>query len=162
MNADMIRHFLNYHLAENRALWDTHIMALTPEQFTAPVDYSIGSVRNHVVHLMSVDDTWLCGLRGVELPEPLEPTQFADRATIRVDWDRVEADMRAYLDGLTDDMLLDQPFEPGEDETLTVWQVLLHLVNHGTDHRAQVLRILHDMGAKTVSQDYIFYVYDNP
>jgi uncharacterized damage-inducible protein DinB len=41
-----------------------------------------------------------------------------------------------------------------------VWQVLIHVVNHGTDHRAQILRILHDFGLKTTSQDFIFYVYD--
>ena len=49
-----------------------------------------------------------------------------------------------------------------EDADLYVWQVLLQLVNHGTDHRAQLLRCLHDMGIKTVSQDYIFYAYDVP
>ena len=59
-------------------------------------------------------------------------------------------------------MLLGKPFTIDEDEDLIAWQVLLHVVNHGTDHRAQMLRILHDMGAQTVSQDYIFFVYDNP
>ena len=34
------------------------------------------------------------------------------------------------------------------------------MVNHGTDHRAQVLRVLHDLGVDTTSQDYIFYVYE--
>jgi uncharacterized damage-inducible protein DinB len=43
-----------------------------------------------------------------------------------------------------------------------MWQVLLHVVNHGTDHRAQTLRLLNDLGIKTVSQDYIFYAYDHP
>jgi isoleucyl-tRNA synthetase len=41
-------------------------------------------------------------------------------------------------------------------------EVLLHVVNHGTDHRAQLLRQLNDLGMETVSQDYIFYVYDHP
>ena len=38
----------------------------------------------------------------------------------------------------------------------------LQIVNHGTDHRAQLLSCLHDVGIKTVSQDYIFYAYDVP
>jgi uncharacterized damage-inducible protein DinB len=37
----------------------------------------------------------------------------------------------------------------------------LHVGNHGTDHRAQLLRLLNDLGVKTASQDYISYVYDN-
>ena len=69
--------------------------------------------------------------------------------------------MRAYLADLRDDALFEKPLE-GEDEHLIVWQVLLHVVNHGTDHRAQILRMISDFGIKTVSQDYIFYVYDHP
>jgi len=69
--------------------------------------------------------------------------------------------MRDYLDNLEDDMLSDKPFADDEDKDLIVWQVLLHVVNHGTDHRAQLLRSLNDMGLKTTSQDFIFYVSDN-
>lgn len=82
---------------------------------------------------------------------------------IRAYWDRVEQRVRAYLADLQDEMLFDMPIkEPDEDQGLIVWQVLLHVVNHGTDHRAQLLRTLNDLGVKTTSQDYIFYVYDNP
>ena len=68
--------------------------------------------------------------------------------------------MRAYLADLQDDMLFMQPLA-GEDKDLRVWQVLLHVVNHGTDHRAQLLRLLNDLGLETTSQDYIFFVYEN-
>jgi uncharacterized damage-inducible protein DinB len=70
--------------------------------------------------------------------------------------------MRDYLAKLQDAMLFEKPFAEGEDKDLILWQVLLHVVNHGTDHRAQLLRILHDMGVKTKAQDFIFYVYDHP
>jgi len=43
---------------------------------------------------------------------------------------------------------------------LGAFAALLHVVNHGTDHRAQLLRLLNDLGRKTESQDYIFYVYE--
>jgi uncharacterized damage-inducible protein DinB len=70
--------------------------------------------------------------------------------------------MRDYLGELRDDMLFDKPIEePEEDKVLIVWQVLLHVANHGTDHRAQLLRFLKDLGVETTSQDYIFYVYDH-
>ena len=51
--------------------------------------------------------------------------------------------------------------EPEEDQVLFVWQVLLHVVKHATDHRAQILRALNDLGVETSYQDYIFYVYEN-
>jgi uncharacterized damage-inducible protein DinB len=162
MNADAFRHFYNYHFTENRTIWDTHIMSLSQEKFIQPIDYSIGSVRNQIVHLMSVDDIWFSPLRGLEVPEWLNPADFDDRTLIRAHWDKVEQTMRDYLANLRDDMLSEKPFAEGEDKDLILWQVLLHVVNHGTDHRAQILRLLYDLGAKTASQDYIFYVYDNP
>lgn len=162
MNADAFRHFYEYHFAENLAIWEQLVLPLTQEQFIQRIDYSLGSIHNHVVHLMSVDDTWFCGLRGVEIPPMLNPVHFHRRDKIRAHWDRVERDMRAYLAGLRDDMLFDKPFGAGEDQDLIVWQVLLHVVNHGTDHRAQILRAAHDLGLRTPPQDYIFYVYDHP
>ena len=110
---------------------------------------------------MSVDDTWFSALRGVEIPESLNPANFDDRRIIRTHWDTVEQNMRDYLAKLRDDMLFEKPFADGEDKDLVEWKVLLHVVNHGTDHRAQLLRLLDDLGVKTGPQDYIFYVYDN-
>lgn len=162
MNADAFRHFYAYHFAENRSLWDTHIMPLSQEAFTRHSGYSIGSVRNQVVHLMSVDDTWFSALRGEEIPETLDPAAFDERGVIRAHWDRVEQRMRDYLATLRDAMLFEKPFPDGEDKDLILWQVLLHVGNHGTDHRAQLLRLLHDLGARTAAQDYVFYAYDNP
>ena len=158
MNANAFRHFYDYHFAENRKIWDSYVTQLSDEQFTQPVVYSRGSVRDQILHLISCDVAWFSGLRGVEIPEDLNPADFPDRESIRAHWDQVEQIMRGYLAGLRDDMLFDKPLE-GEDKDLILWQVLLHVVNHGTDHRAQLLRLLNDLGVETSYQDYIFYVY---
>ena len=162
MNADAFRHFYDYHFSENRAIWDNYISTLTDDQFSQDPGYSHGSVRNQVLHLMTVDDDWFRPLRGVEISGSTDPASVAERAAIRAHWDTVEQDIRAYLANLRDDMLFEKPFPAGEDQDLILWQVLLQVVNHGTDHRAQLLRQLNDLGVKTVSQDYIFYVYDHP
>lgn len=158
MNADAIRQFFDYHFSENRKLWDRYITSLTPAQFTQESDYSHGSVKNQVLHLISVDQAWFSDLRGVAIPE--DPA-LDDLDAIRAHWDNVEREIRDYLDTVQDDMLFDKPFPPGEDENLILWQVLLHVVNHGTDHRAQLLRLLNDLGVETQSQDFIFYVYEH-
>jgi uncharacterized damage-inducible protein DinB len=161
MNADAIRHLYNYHFAENRTLW-SYIDQLTPEQFTQGSAYSHGSVRNQVTHLIQVDKAWFHALQGMAYPEKYSSSDPDDRPAIRALWDQVETDMRAYLAALTDEMLAEKPIEdPEEDQNLIAWQVLLHVINHGTDHRAQTLRLMNDLGVDTVSQDYIFYVYEN-
>lgn len=161
MNATAFRQFFDYHFSENRKIWDSYITHLSQEQFIQDANYSHGSVRNQVAHMMSVDDTWFSGLRGVEIPDPLDPVTWDDRKAIRAYWDIVEQKMRDYLGNLQDEMLDKQPFTDDEDKDLVLWQVLLHVVNHGTDHRAQLLRSLNDLGLKTTSQDFIFYVYNN-
>ena len=160
MHLDAIRHLYDYHFAENRLTWEKYILPLTQEQFTQPVTYSVGSIRNQIVHLMNVDDIWFSALRGLDIPPWLQFEVFADRAAIRAYWDNIEKTMRDYLATLTEEILVSKPLE-GEDKDLRVWHVLHQVINHGTDHRAQILHILHDLGIKTVSQDYIFYVYDH-
>jgi uncharacterized damage-inducible protein DinB len=157
MNADAFRHLYEYHFAANRKLWDAYITQLTSAQFTQKVEYSVGSIRNHVVHLMSVDDRWFSGLRGVAVPDFLNPTHYPNRDKIRAHWDEVEANMREYLATLQDAALFEKPFAD-KGEPFTLWQVLLHVANHGTDHRAQLQRLLHDVGIQTTAQDYFFYI----
>jgi len=69
MNANAFRHFYNYHFAENRKIWE-HVASLSFEQFAQSVDYSHGSARDQVVHLLDVEDVWFSELRGVEPSEP--------------------------------------------------------------------------------------------
>lgn len=153
MTADDFRHLYEYHFTLNRRLWEQCIVPLDNEQFKRKLDYSVGSVRNQMVHLMNIDQRWFCALRQVEVPGLLNPVYFPDRDKIRQRWDAVEAEMRGYLDRLQD-ADLHQPF----DQHMQVWQVLFHVLNHGTDHRAQTLAMLNALGVKTWPQDYVFFV----
>ncbi len=160
MNADAIRQLYDYHFSENRKVWDS-AARLPYEQFIQGSNYSHGSVRDQLVHLMNVDQIWFSELQNAEFQEPSFPANTDDRQAIRAHWDQVEAGMRAYLAALRDEMLSEKPIRVvDEDEDLIAWQVLLHVINHGTDHRAQTLRLMNDLGVKTVSQDFIFYVYE--
>jgi uncharacterized damage-inducible protein DinB len=159
MNADAFRQLYDYHFAENRKLWEL-TSRLSSEQFTHPASYSHGSVRDQIVHLLDADDVWFSELRGVAPLDPLPAAAANDRAAIRAHGDAVERRMREYLGALQDDMLFTRPIqEPEEDRHLFVWQVLIHVVNHATDHRAQLLRHLNDLGVATESQDFIFHLY---
>ena len=158
MNADAFRHFYGYHFWLNRRIWDEAVSQLSDDQYTQPLNYSRGSIRDQLVHLMNCENSWFSGLRGVDFPEDADPASFHTREAFRAAWDAVEQNVRAYLANLTDDMLNTKPLQ-GEDAGLYLWQVLLHVVNHGTDHRAQILRQLNDLGVQTEWQDYIFYCY---
>jgi uncharacterized damage-inducible protein DinB len=160
MNADAFRQLYEYHFAENRALWEKYVVRITDAQLNQDLAYSHGSIRDQVSHIVDVDDAWFSDLRNAKPRKPLEPPDDVRLEHIRARWDEVERDMRAYLETVHDETLLAKPLS-GEDEGLRLWQILLHVVNHGTDHRAQILRALHDLGLETSSQDYVFYLYDH-
>ena len=151
MNADAIRQIYDYHITLNRRIWDKCVMKLTDEQFTQPCDYSVGSVRNQVVHMMSVDERWFSGLSGKDVPTFLNPVHYPTREKIRAYWDDVEALMREYLDALTDEAV------QADYAEIKVWQVLVHVANHGTDHRAQLFAMMNPMGVHTFPQDMFFH-----
>jgi uncharacterized damage-inducible protein DinB len=153
MKADYFRQLYDYHFRANRKLWDGPITALSDEQFKQKLDYSTGSIHNQVVHLINTDNRWFAGLRGLEDPGSINPVHLPSREKIRQKWDQVEADMRAYLDALQDDDLAGS-FQ----DQFEIWQVLFHVQNHGTDHRAQMLAMLHHLGAPTFPQDFVFYL----
>lgn len=136
-------------------------MQLLPEQFAQKTQYAANSVRDQVVHLMSVDDIWFSALRDVDSPYSLDPKHFDSRESVRAYWDNVEMLMRVYLDDLQDSTLRQKPWSEGEDKDLYVWQVLLHVMSHGADHRAQLLVLLNDLGIKTDQRDHDLVAYDN-
>jgi uncharacterized damage-inducible protein DinB len=157
INADAFREIYRHHFKVNRILWDYSIAPLTQEQFIdSSVSYSYGSVRNQVVHMFTVDNLWFASLQDLPFPGDLLADDFNDRDGIRAKWDEVEAGMRAYLDALTDDMLNMTVYDPDDDD-LQAWKILFHVVNHGTDHRAQMLRLVSDLGGNTFPQDYAFH-----
>ena len=63
---------------------------------------------------------------------------------------RDEAELRAFLATLTD-ADLDQPrtitfIEDGVQVTGPLWQLMVHIVNHGTQHRSDAAQMLTDLG----------------
>jgi uncharacterized damage-inducible protein DinB len=155
MNADEFRRVYQYHFAVNRKIWHECVMPLTQAQFIQAEAYSMGSVRNQVVHMMNIDDRWFSGLRGADVPGFINPAQWQKRDKIRAKWDEVETAMRAWLATVTDETLATKPF----GDEMTVWQILWHVANHGTDHRAQLLRLLNALGVETFAQDYVYFLW---
>jgi uncharacterized damage-inducible protein DinB len=160
MHADDIRLLYGYHFRANRKLWDTCIISLSDEQFLQSLDYSVGSIRNQMVHMMDIEEGWFEGLiTGREGRDPFkQPEGWTTREQIRADWDVVEDKIKAYIAGLTDDKC-NQPMDASEN-ALRKWQVMLHVLNHATDHRAQTLAMLYRLGAPTFAQDMVYHFWN--
>jgi uncharacterized damage-inducible protein DinB len=153
---EVIRTMVQYNDEMNRKVWKS-IFQLSDEQFLAPVDYSHSSVRNQMVHLAAVDGRWTRGLQGQPDARAFNPSpsDYPTRASAFELWDPIAREFCEYTLSLREEDLLAAPAGLKEP----AWQVILHVVNHGTDHRAQLLRVLHDAGAPTFPQDLIMYLW---
>ena len=136
--------------------------ALTEEQFRQHIDFSQGAISEHLVHLLGVEYWWIHFLRTGELDFFQEEVYSWSREQLREKQAEVEREIRAYLDTLTPEELQRRvkPDFWGEDEQpIAVWQALLQVVNHSTDHRAQAMAMMHtQFGAPTFGQDYLSFL----
>lgn len=149
MNSHTIRTLYGYHFTLNRRLWQYGVVPLTDEEFLRPLDYSIGSIRNQIVHIMSVDQRWFARLMQRDVPPRSHEDEFTDRASVRATWTRIEEDMQIYVDNVTDKDLMEMiSYETSRRGLMSDqrWRILAHVVNHGTDHRAQTRAMLYVLG----------------
>jgi uncharacterized damage-inducible protein DinB len=164
MTPEAVRKLFDYTYWAFERVWDC-VVQLTDEQFTQDIGYSFGSIRNLVVHLMSSHHRWMKRLQGVEIPPHLAFEEYATRAATRAKWDKAKSEFINYVYSL-DQTQLDEKVHyeiagRGIRSDDYRWELLMHLANHATDHRAQILAILHHhFGVKTVEQDLIFYLWE--
>ncbi len=153
----MVPTMIEYHLAMTGRVWNS-IYQLNDQQFVADDSYSRGSIRNLMVHLVHTDRRWLWGLKNLpDTTRGLKPLEeYPDQAAARAYSDSVAAELKEYVYSLDETQLNERPSRIPAPR----WQVLLHLVNHGTDHRATVLQKLHDFGAPTFEQDFILWMWE--
>ena len=164
MDSQTVKTIFDYHYGMFDSVWACAAQ-LTISQFVQDNGYSLGSVRNHLVHCMNVDDRWLARLRETTLPDVLVETDFPDPESVRPLWDDVRERVLAYVTSLSREELeasiaVAMPGRYSEPQRSRRREVLLHMVNHGTDHRAQMLARLHELGAQTVEQDLVLYLWD--
>ncbi|MGF1504803.1 MAG: hypothetical protein GYB64_08545 [Chloroflexi bacterium] len=149
---------LTYNYWAHRRVW-AHILALSEEQFNQPLDYSVGSICEQVVHTMRSEELLLSRIRGVERPT-YTAADFAGRSAIRVAWDELEERLWQTVRPMGEAELA-RPCRytnsRGDVFEQTVLQLLLQLVNHGTDHRAQTLAMMHTLGAATTAHDLLLF-----
>lgn len=153
MKLDLMQQLFAYHVEMTRRVW-TSIAQISEEEFLAEDDYSRGSIRNLMVHLASTDRRWLAGLKNLPDVGHLKFEDYPTRFAALHVFENVAQDLVDYVTTISEDELNGQ----AEGMSNPRWAILLHLVNHGTDHRATVLQKLTELGAPTFDQDFIFWL----
>jgi uncharacterized damage-inducible protein DinB len=124
---------------------------LTPEQYQRDLGTSFGSVHGTLVHMCSAEWIWCERLLGHSPRQPLDAAKFPTLDALRAEWTAVEGRIRANLAQAGEagaDRVYEYTLLSGLASRAPFWQILQHVVNHGTYHRGQVTTLLRQLGAQ--------------
>ena len=134
--------------------------------YRAPAQVSFGSLQGTLVHILSAE--WLWRLRCQEGKSPsfhLRKEDFPTLRSLGERWLDEEQKMLAYIAGLKDSSFESQiryTNTMGVDFSTPLWQILLHVVNHGTQFRSEAAVVLTEAGFSPGNLDLIRYVRERP
>jgi uncharacterized damage-inducible protein DinB len=167
MTVAEVRHLFRYTEWANARALDA-AEALPPEELLRDVHISHKSILGTLLHMAGAEWIWLERWHG---HSPVGPDVWAGWTAgdarsldqVREKWQPVIRRRHAYLDKLSD---VDLPRElgytrfTGEAYSLPLVQQLLHVVNHTTLHRGQVVGMIRQQGVVPPTTDLLFYVME--
>jgi uncharacterized damage-inducible protein DinB len=158
LSADALRDHIEYSSWASRRLVDA-AAGLSPEELTRDFGSSEHSVIGTLAHVYAGDRVWLSRFDGSPFTVFISDAD-RDLAVLQRDWPALYDRWRAWARGLTDESalaVLDYRDLKGNPWRHPTWQVVLHVVNHGTHHRGQVSGFLRALGRTPPPIDLIAY-----
>ncbi|MEL6525463.1 MAG: DinB family protein [Chloroflexota bacterium] len=158
MSLAHIQTLLNYNYWAHHQLFDC-LETISETDFLADSDYSSGSMQVQLVHIMWAEATWYARLHDQPRP-PFTAEDYPTLHEIKTKWQAIETDWRTYIASLSlSDLDTRYDITPytGNPYHATVQEIIAHVVNHGTNHRAQILQHIHNAGGQTFEQDMSRY-----
>jgi uncharacterized damage-inducible protein DinB len=132
------------------------IDGMTPAELAKPVASYFGSLAKNVHHILAAQRIWLARWKGdppVKLDTPItEPWPTAYAAT--------HAALQAFVQPLGDqdfDRVVSYRDSRGNPYELPLVQLVTHLVNHGTAHRAETGLLLERIGRSPGDLDFLYF-----
>jgi uncharacterized damage-inducible protein DinB len=158
-SASVVRELLLYMLWADRMTLKA-LREVRPEDLTRDAGISFRSMLGTMAHMLGAQRLWLSRFSGNPLGRVPAIDDFPDLPAWIQGWEETAAGMEAFLAGLTDDQLstlLTWTTTRGETFSRPLWQPVIHLVNHTTYHRGQVVSLLRQMGYRPPSTDLVYY-----
>jgi uncharacterized damage-inducible protein DinB len=149
MTYDDLRLLIDYNYWARDRVLDA-LATITPEQFIRPMGNSFKSVRDTVAHICAAERIWITRLKGENPQGFQEPDRLRDVDAARKEWAELESEMRdqfARLGPEAAELRIEYKDLRGNDQSDVLWQMLQHVVNHGTYHRGQITTMLRQLDA---------------
>ena len=162
MNHADVQSLIDWMYWVNHRLLDA-ASGLSDEEFVAPTDVTIRSLRETFVHELDVEWSWRENLKGRAIDEwgpdeELKAEDFPDLASLRERWGRDEAEMRQWIDSLTDAQVEHRARSAFTDDRRPLWQYLMHIVSHAAQQQADAATLLTLAGRSPGEIGYLEYL----
>ncbi len=159
MRVEDIKLYYGYNEWANNRILEAAEKA-SPEQLTTPNALGWGDLRGMLTHTLNAERGWFSFLFERGVGDWLKPEDFADVAALRARWGKQNEITRQCLDTLEDaDLTRVHSRERGGQRYETVlWQALVHVVNHGTQHRSECAALLTGLGFSPGDLDLPLYL----
>ena len=154
-DAAQLRRLVAYNQWANERILSA-IDGMTAEELARPLDVYIGSLEKNLRHILLATRIWLA--RWKAAPPPRLDDSIA--AAWPAAYATTHADFRAFVASLTDagaDRIVDYKDMKGVPFQMALGQLITHVVNHGTHHRAETGMLLERMGRSPGDMDYVYY-----
>lgn len=155
MTADEARTHIRYSGWASRKILEA-ASSIPPHDLARANGISHGSLLGTLTHIYEADTIWY--IRAVDSTEPL--IRNAEFATLSARWPELQRKWETWADGTTDkdlDRVIDYKLLVGGSGSSRVSQIVLHVVNHATLHRGQVMGMLRQIGIDPPHTDLIYY-----
>jgi uncharacterized damage-inducible protein DinB len=133
---------------------------LSTEELTRDFHTADRSVLGTLVHIYAADRIWLARIRGNPPAQFIDPERDMQLSVLQNDWPALYAQWKQWAATLTEDPMpakISYKDMKGNPYETPLWQIVLHVVNHGTHHRGQVSGFLRSMGHTPPPLDLIAY-----
>ena len=129
---------------------------ISPNELERDFGTADKSVLGTLTHIFAADRVWLARIEG----NPPEVPSGYDLGRLASEWSDLFARWHRWAAGLTAESV-EQSVSyrdlKGNPWISPIWQIVLHVVNHGTHHRGQVAGFLRSMGQAPPPLDLIAY-----